>query len=95
MVSAPKMLWHKRSPFIPEPHRGSIIEMDFTNTEDARRILETALLCAHQPMAVREMRALFADQEVRSETGVGASGASGHYASRFKQKKPGETRAFS
>lgn len=62
MVSAPKMPRHKQSPFIPEPHRGSTIEMDFTNTEDARRILETALLCAHQPMAVREMRALFADQ---------------------------------
>lgn len=36
--------------------------MDVFNTEDAKRILETALLCAHQPMAVREMRTLFADQ---------------------------------
>lgn len=37
-------------------------EMDVINTEDAKRILETALLCAHQPMPVREMRTLFADQ---------------------------------
>jgi segregation and condensation protein B len=36
--------------------------MDVINTEDAKRILETALLCAHQPMPVREMRTLFADQ---------------------------------
>lgn len=36
--------------------------MDVINTEDAKRILETALLCAHQPMTVREMRTLFADQ---------------------------------
>ena len=36
--------------------------MDVFNTEDAKRILETALLCAHQPMSVREMRTLFADQ---------------------------------
>ncbi len=36
--------------------------MDVNNTEDAKRILETALLCAHQPMPVREMRTLFADQ---------------------------------
>ncbi|RRD56149.1 SMC-Scp complex subunit ScpB [Comamonadaceae bacterium OH2545_COT-014] len=32
------------------------------NTTDAKRILETALICAQQPMTVREMRVLFADQ---------------------------------
>jgi len=32
------------------------------NTQDAKRVLETALICASQPMSVRDMRALFADQ---------------------------------
>ncbi len=32
------------------------------NTQDAKRVLETALICANQPMPVRDMRALFADQ---------------------------------
>jgi segregation and condensation protein B len=32
------------------------------NSTDARRILETALICAQQPMPVRELRVLFADQ---------------------------------
>ncbi len=32
------------------------------NTADAKRVLETALLCAAAPMSVREMRALFDDQ---------------------------------
>lgn len=36
--------------------------MDVQDPQDAKRILETALLCAHQPMPLREMRALFADQ---------------------------------
>jgi segregation and condensation protein B len=31
------------------------------NTQDAKRVLETALICAHQPMPLREMRNLFAD----------------------------------
>ena len=31
-------------------------------TQDAKRVLETALICAREPMAVREMRALFADE---------------------------------
>lgn len=31
------------------------------NTRDAKRVLEAALICAHQPVTVREMRALFAD----------------------------------
>ena len=32
------------------------------NSAEARRILETALICAQQPMPLRELRALFADQ---------------------------------
>jgi segregation and condensation protein B len=32
------------------------------NTQDAKRVLETALICANQPMPLRDMRALFADQ---------------------------------
>ncbi len=31
------------------------------NTQDAKRVLETALICAHQPLAVRELRTLFDD----------------------------------
>jgi len=32
------------------------------NTQDAKRVLETALICAAQPMTLREMRSLFADE---------------------------------
>ncbi len=32
------------------------------NTQDAKRVLETALICANQPLPLRDMRALFADQ---------------------------------
>ena len=32
------------------------------NSVEARRILETALICAQQPMALRELRVLFDDQ---------------------------------
>lgn len=35
--------------------------MEVLNPQDALRVLEAALLCAHQPMTVREMRALFED----------------------------------
>lgn len=31
------------------------------NTQDAKRVLEAALLCAHEPLTVRDMRALFDD----------------------------------
>jgi segregation and condensation protein B len=31
------------------------------NTQDAKRVLETALICAQQPMTLRDMRTLFAD----------------------------------
>jgi len=32
------------------------------NTADAKRVLETALICSQQPLQVREMRALFDDK---------------------------------
>src|SRR3954467_14608467 len=32
------------------------------NTTDAKRVLETALICSPQPLAVREMRVLFNDE---------------------------------
>ena len=32
------------------------------NTQDAKRVLETALICASQPLKLREMRSLFADE---------------------------------
>ncbi|MDB5751872.1 MAG: scpB [Ramlibacter sp.] len=32
------------------------------NTADARRVLETALICAQQPLSVRELRVLFGDE---------------------------------
>ncbi len=32
------------------------------NTSDAKRVLETALICSHQPLTLREMRTLFNDE---------------------------------
>lgn len=37
------------------------------NTDDARRVLETALLCTQQPLSLRELRQLF-DDEVGADT---------------------------
>src|SRR3954470_23615182 len=37
------------------------------NTADARRVLETALICSQQPLPVRELRVLF-DDELGSDT---------------------------
>ncbi len=37
------------------------------NTSDAKRVLETALICAQQPLSVREMRVLF-NEEIGSDT---------------------------
>jgi segregation and condensation protein B len=37
------------------------------NTQDAKRVLEAALICAQQPLALRDMRTLFAD-EVGADT---------------------------
>ncbi len=31
------------------------------NTVDAKRVLETALICSHQPIQIRDLRVLFAD----------------------------------
>lgn len=35
---------------------------DSMNTQDAKRVLETALICAQQPLPLREMRLLFDEQ---------------------------------
>ena len=32
------------------------------NTDEAKRVLETALICAQQPLPLRDMRSLFDDQ---------------------------------
>jgi segregation and condensation protein B len=37
------------------------------NTHEAKRVLETALICAQQPLPLREMRSLF-DEQVGSDT---------------------------
>jgi segregation and condensation protein B len=37
------------------------------NTSDAKRILETALICSQQPLQVRDMRVLF-DEEIGADT---------------------------
>ncbi len=37
------------------------------NTSDAKRVLETALICAQQPLLVRDMRVLF-DEEIGADT---------------------------
>jgi segregation and condensation protein B len=37
------------------------------NTEHAKRVLETALICAQQPLSLRELRALF-EQQVGADT---------------------------
>ena len=37
------------------------------NTQDAKRVLETALICAQSPLSLREMRALF-DEQVGPDT---------------------------
>lgn len=41
------------------PPEGRLPDMD---TIEAKRVLETALLCAQQPMALRDVKALFEDQ---------------------------------
>ena len=37
-------------------------EPDPMNTQDAKRVLETALICAEQPLSLRELRTLFEDR---------------------------------
>ena len=41
---------------------GARIRTRFMNTQDAKRVLETALVCADRPLGLREIGALFADQ---------------------------------
>jgi len=46
-----------------ERSRGAIFRITRTmNTADAKRILETALICSAQPLPVRELRVLFNDE---------------------------------
>ena len=42
-------------------------EQGFMNTQEAKRVLETALICAQQPLSLREMRSLF-DEQVGQDT---------------------------
>lgn len=44
---------------LPHDH---IIFGNWMNTTDAKRVLETALICASQPLKVAELRTLFADE---------------------------------
>ncbi|HSY26273.1 MAG TPA: SMC-Scp complex subunit ScpB, partial [Burkholderiaceae bacterium] len=39
------------------------------NTAEAKKVLETALLCAHEPLSINEMRKLYGDE---GGNGVGA-----------------------
>jgi segregation and condensation protein B len=41
---------------------GDECEPDRMNTQDAKRVLETALICAAQPLSLRELRTLFEDR---------------------------------
>jgi segregation and condensation protein B len=42
------------------------------NTAEAKRVLETALLCAHEPLSINDMKKLFADAEQVADGAVGA-----------------------
>src|SRR5262249_13681265 len=44
------------------PHGASSTHDDTMNTADAKRVLETALICTQQPLPVRELRVLFNDE---------------------------------
>lgn len=46
---------------VPVECREATGEMDILDSQDAQCILEAALLCAHQPMTIRDMRVLFGD----------------------------------
>lgn len=45
----------------------SLFEQRFMNTSDAKRVLETALICAQQPLPMRDLRLLF-DEQVGPDT---------------------------
>ncbi len=40
------------------------------NTAEAKKVLETALLCAHEPLTINAMKKLYADDEVDSPVGA-------------------------
>src|SRR4051812_8821542 len=42
--------------------RGALPNDNTMNTADAKRVLETALICTQQPLTVRELRVLFNDE---------------------------------
>lgn len=42
------------------------------NIGEAKRVLETALLCAHEPLSVSDMKKLFADAESHEQVGADA-----------------------
>src|SRR5688572_15759972 len=53
----------KHSPIGPDKQRARRHFHDETmNTTDAKRVLETALICTQQPLQVRELRVLFNDE---------------------------------
>lgn len=57
---------------MPLPHDRTAVKRRFAglyegglepmNTQDAKRVLETALICAREPLPLRELRTLFADE---------------------------------
>jgi segregation and condensation protein B len=48
-----------RAQALPHDH---LLIGNWMNTTDAKRVLETALICANQPLKVAELRTLFADE---------------------------------
>jgi segregation and condensation protein B len=48
-------------------HAAATDEQRFMNTQEAKRVLETALICAQQPLPLRDMRSLF-DEQVGTDT---------------------------
>jgi segregation and condensation protein B len=42
------------------------------NTAEAKKVLETALLCAHEPLSINDMKKLFVSGEAGEDEGVGA-----------------------
>src|SRR4051812_21530140 len=50
------------SPIGPDKQRRKAPQHKIMNTADARRVLETALICTQQPLTVRELRVLFNDE---------------------------------
>lgn len=42
------------------------------NTSEAKRVLETALLCAHEPLSVNDMKKLYAEGDAQEQIGADA-----------------------